>query len=201
MIRRLSVILMTALLGLVAGLSVADEPKSKHNVLHHKKLIEWGWDEPDTKFMRQNIEKMEQFPFDGLVFHATSGKGDNLAWEVWGGKKFTPSDFKQAVDDLKATKFSRFTDRFLRVNVTPAKVDWFDDNAWAGVVNNFGVAAQVAREGRCKGFMFDTEQYEGVTDFDYRKQKDRGKKSFAEYQAKVRQRGREWARAVNKEYP
>ena len=25
-----------------------------------KKLIEWGWDEPDTKFMRQNVEKMEQ---------------------------------------------------------------------------------------------------------------------------------------------
>jgi hypothetical protein len=31
-----------------------------------KKLIEWGWDEPDTKFMRENISQMEQFPFDGL---------------------------------------------------------------------------------------------------------------------------------------
>jgi hypothetical protein len=144
---------------------------------------------------------MERFPFDGLVFHATSGKGANLAWEVWGSKRFTPDDFKQAVADLKATKFSRFTDRFLRVNVTPAKVDWFDDDAWACVVNNFGVAAQVAREGRCKGFMFDTEQYEGVTVFDYRKQKDKDKKSFAEYRAKVRQRGQEWVKAVNQQYP
>src|SRR5262249_46946810 len=95
----------------------------------------------------------------------------------------------------------RFTDRFLRVNVTPAKVDWFDDDAWACVVTNFGVAAQVGREGRCKGFMFDTEQYEGVTVFDYRKQKDRDHKAFAEYQAKVRQRGREWVRAVNRHFP
>jgi hypothetical protein len=151
--------------------------------------------------MRENIEKMERFPFDGLVFHATSGKGDNLAWEVWGGKKFAPGDFKQAVDDLKSTRFNRFTDRFLRVNVTPAKLDWFDDDAWAGVVNNFGVAARVAKEGRCTGFMFDTEQYEGVTVFDYRRQKDKDKKTFAEYRAKVRERGREWVKTVNKEYP
>src|SRR5262245_58667120 len=143
---------------------------------------------------------MERFPFDGLVFHATSRKGDNLAWEVWGSKRFTPDDFKQAVADLKVTKFNRFTDRFLRVHVTPAKVDWFDDDAWACVANNFGVAAHVAREGRCKGFMFDTEQYEGVTVFDYRQQKDKGKKSFAEYRAKVRQRGQQWARAVNRHY-
>jgi uncharacterized protein (UPF0264 family) len=78
-------------------------------------------------------------------------------------------------------------------------VDWFDDDAWGRVVNNFGVAAHVAKKGRCKGFMFDTEQYEGVTVFDYRKQKD--KETFAEYQAKVRQRGQEWAKAVNKKFP
>jgi hypothetical protein len=198
MIRRLSVILL-CLLCVTVGLPAAAQPGSEKGPLKGKKVIEWGWDEPDTKFMRANIEKMEQFPFDGLVFHATSGKGENLAWEVWGSRKFNAADFKQAVDDLKATKFSRFTDRFLRVNVTPAKVNWFDDDAWASVVNNFGVAAHVAKDGRCKGFMFDTEQYEGITVFDYRKQKD--KKTFAEYQAKVRQRGREWAKAVNKQYP
>jgi hypothetical protein len=200
-IRRPLVMVLLGVLGVTAGTPLAAQPGPEKDSLKGKKLIEWGWDEPDTKFMRENIEKMEQYPFDGLVFHATSGRGDNLAWEVWGSKKFAPDDFQQAVDDLKAIKFSRFTDRFLRVNVTPANVDWFDDDAWACVVNNFGVAAQVAKAGRCKGFMFDTEQYEGVTVFDYRKQKDAGKKTFAEYQAKARQRGREWARAVNQQYP
>src|SRR5262245_5947493 len=76
-----------------------------------KKLIEWGWDEPDTKFMRSNIEQMEKFPFDGLVFHVT-GAG-NLTWGVWGNHKFAFNDFQQSIDDLKATKFRRFTDRFL----------------------------------------------------------------------------------------
>jgi hypothetical protein len=188
------------LLLLSVGTPAAAQPAQAKWPPKAKKVIEWGWDEPDTKFMRQNVEKMEQFPFDGLVFHAMSGNGENLSWEVWGGRKFTDDDFQQAVDDLKATTFSRLTDRFLRVNVTPAKTDWFDDDAWAAVASNFGVAAHVAKAGRCQGFMFDTEQYEGVTVFDYRRQKDRDKKSFAEYQAKVRQRGREWVKAVNSQY-
>src|SRR3954452_3674067 len=150
MTRRHSAVFLLGLLVLTASFPTAARPGPEKGSPDGKKLIEWGWDEPDTKFMRANIEKMEQSPFDGLVFHATSGKGDNLAWEVWGGKKCAPDDSKQAVDDLKATKFDRFTDRFLRVNVTPAKTDWFDDDAWACVVNNFGVAARVAKEGRCK---------------------------------------------------
>ena len=201
MVRRFSVIFLLVQFCLTVGRLAVAEQASPKDSLKGKKLIEWGWDEPDTKFMREDIEKMEQSPFDGLVFHATSGKGDNLSWEVWASRRFTAGDFKQAVEDLKATKFNHFTDRFLRVNVTPAKVDWFDDDAWASVANNFGVAAEVAKEGRCKGFMFDTEQYEGVTVFDYRQQKDKDKKTFAEYQAKVRQRGREWGKAVNQHYP
>ena len=199
MIPQSSIIVLLTVLGVPVGNPAVAQSGPASNSLKGKKLIEWGWDEPDTKFMRENIDKMERFPFDGLVFHATSGKGVNLAWEVWGNQKYTADDFKQAIEDLKATKFNQFTDRFMRVNVTPAKVDWFDDDAWAVVANNFGVAAGIAKEGRCKGFMFDTEQYEGITVFDYRQQK--GKKTFAEYQAKVRQRGREWAKAVNKEHP
>jgi hypothetical protein len=198
MTRALACIVLIEWLSLiVAGPAAAQDPK---DALAGKKVIEWGWDEPDTKFMRENVEKMEKQPFDGVVFHAMSGKGENLSWEVWGPKKFAAGDFEQAVNDLKGTKFTRFTDNFLRVNVTPAHVDWFDDAAWASVANNFGVAAYVAKAGGCRGFMFDTEQYDGVTEFDYRERKDKSK-SFAECQAKVRQRGREWITAVNKQYP
>lgn len=196
---RLSTIVLLGVICTSLSTSPAVEPDT--NVSQDgKKLIEWGWDEPDTKYIRENIEKMEQFPFDGLVFHATSGSGTNLAWEVWGARRFERGEFSQAIDDLKATRFNRFTDRFLRVNVTPANVDWFDDQAWATIAHNFGVAAQIAKEGACKGFMFDTEQYDGVTVFDYRQQKDKDKKSFAEYQAKVRQRGQEWMKAVNQQF-
>jgi hypothetical protein len=165
-----------------------------------KKLIEWGWDEPDTKFIRTNIERMEEYPFDGFIFHVVSSKGGNFTWEMWGSRRFDIDEFRHSIDNLKATEFHRFTDRFLRVNVTPGKTDWFDDEAWRTVLNNFAVAAQVAEEGGCKGFMFDVEQYnEGL--FNYGKQKHRDSKTFANYQARVRQRGREWIKEVNRHFP
>lgn len=185
--------LLTLLLILTAAPCLAQEPV-------RKKLIEWGWDEPDTAFIRQNIAKMEEYPFDGFVFHVNSSKGGNFTWEMWGGREFGLEEFRHGVEDLKASEFRRFTDRFLRVNVTPGNVDWFQDDAWAVVLNNFAVAAQVAREGGCQGFLFDVEQYNDAP-FDYGKQKHRGQKSFAEYQAKVLQRGREWIEAVNCHFP
>ena len=111
--------MLAACIVFIAGFNLAGEPA--------KKIIEWGWDEPDTKFIRENIEKMELHPFDGLIFHVVSSKGGNLTWEMWGGRGFDLSEFRHSVDNLKATKFHRFTDRFLRVNVTPGKTDWFDD--------------------------------------------------------------------------
>jgi hypothetical protein len=187
------------LLSLISFFAGRASCQSAYHQLQGKKLIEWGWDEPDPKFIRANIGQMEQFPFDGLVFHINSSKGGSLTWEIWGNRRFTGEEFKQAIDDLKATNFHRFTDHFLRVNVTPGKTDWFDDPAWATVLNNFTVAAHVAKDGRCKGFMLDVEQYEGKL-FDYRQQPHRSTKTCAEYQQKARQRGQEWMKVINKEF-
>jgi len=185
---------LTLLLIAIPTLCTAEEPSTP------KKIIEWGWDEPDTKFIRENIEKMEQLPFDGLVFHVVDAKGDNFVWQMWGGRKFELSELQHSIDNLQATKFRRFTDLFLRVNVTPGNVDWFDDGAWSVVLHNFAVAAQIAKQGGSTGFMFDVEQYNDAP-FHYGKQKHAGSKSFADYQAKVRERGQEWMRAVNQHYP
>lgn len=175
-------------------------PASAEKLLSGKKIIEWGWDEPDTRFMGQNIARMEQLPFDGLVFHVNSSKGGTLAWQAWGKRRFGLEEFKQAVDESRRTRFRRFTDRFLRVNVTPGTIDWYDDAAWATVLNNFGVAAQIARHCGCKGFMFDVEQYEAKP-FDFRQQKPRSGQGFAEYRRQVRQRRRSWMQEVNRHFP
>src|SRR5579885_647165 len=70
----------------VAG---AERPRSG------KKVVEWGWDEPDTKFIDRNIGRMEQLPFDGLVFHVNGSKGESLVWQAWGKHRFALEDFKQ----------------------------------------------------------------------------------------------------------
>jgi len=82
--------------------------------------------------------------------------------------------------------------------VSPGDVDWFDD--YSAIVNNAELAARIAREGHCAGILFDTEQYDHKL-FDYRAQRDAGKKSWDEYSNQARHRGREVMKAFQKGYP
>jgi hypothetical protein len=169
-----------------------------------KKLIEFGWDEPSPAFMREHIVEMEKTPFDGCVFHVDYTKPDksvgNFTWDVWGTHAFTAADLAPALVDLKSTKFRRFKQNFLRFNVMPGPVDWFDD--FSAILNNAQLAAHVAHDGKCKGLLFDIEQYgERERPFDYRKQRDAAKKSWDEYAAQTRRRGREVMEAFQKGYP
>lgn len=168
----------------------------------HKKLIEFGWDEPDTSFMRSNIVQMRKTPFDGCVFHVDyhrpGGAKGSFTWQCWGKETFTDSDLADAVADLKATEWGSFKWNFLRFNTTPAKLDWSDDHS--AVVANARLAARVARAGKCPGLLFDIEQYEGPL-FNYKKQRDAATKSWEVYAAQVRTRGREVMQAFQDGYP
>ncbi len=166
-----------------------------------KKLIEFGWDEPDTAFMRKHIAQMEKTPFDGCVYHfrwvQPDGKDADFIWSCWGKQAFTIEQVQHAIDDLKATPFKRFRHNFLRFNVTPGELDWFDD--YSAVIGNARLAARVARQGGV-GILFDTEQYNEPL-FDYRKQPGASKHTWEEYAAKARERGREIMRAFQSEFP
>src|SRR5215207_8691534 len=118
-----------------------------------KKLIEFGWDEPDPAFLRKHITVMEKTPFDGTVFHATS----DFLWKGWSSRAFKEEELASAIADLKATNVKRFTHNFLRFNVTPGDVDWFDD--CSPILNNARLAAKIAKTGRAAGILFDVEQY------------------------------------------
>ncbi len=170
--------------------------------ISQKKLIEFGWDEPDTAFMRLHVVEMEASPFNGCVFHITYAKPDGtngaFAWEGWGRRAFREAEVRSALADLKATRFRRFTHNFLRFNATPGDVDWFDD--FSAIVNNARLAAQVAREGGAKGILFDVEQYNAPL-FNYRKQRDAETRSWDEYAAQARRRGREVMEAFQEGYP
>ncbi len=166
-----------------------------------KKLIEFGWDEPDTRFMREHIREMEQTPFDGCVFHAQyarpKGRGDFI-WECWGNRAFTEAELAPALEELKTTSFQKFTHNFLRFNTAPGTNDWFDD--FTAVAANARLAARVAREGKCKGLLFDIEQYSFQL-FKYRKQRDAGTKSWDDYAAQVRKRGSQVMQSFQEGYP
>ena len=167
-----------------------------------KKLIEFGWDEPDTTFLRRHIARMEQSPFDGCVFRAnyrtSGGAWGPFLLEAWGTRAFGEAELEPALAELQATPFQRFTENFLRFNTTPGDVDWFGD--FSAVLGNARLAAQVARRGKARGILFDVEQYEALL-FSYPKQRDAGTKSWDAYAAQVRQRGRALMEAFQHGYP
>jgi len=167
-----------------------------------KKLIKMGWDEPDTRFMRAHIAQMERSPFDGCVFHLPHVKPEwnetGFTWEFWGHRAFTLSELKGPLADLQATSFRRFRSNFLRINATPGDIDWFDD--FGPVLGNARLAARIAKQGGCAGLMFDPETYKAHI-WEYRSQRDTARKSWDEYAAQARRRGREMMTAFQAEWP
>ena len=167
-----------------------------------KQLIEFGWDEPNPRFMREHIAELQASPFDGCVFHvdykSTDGDSGNFAWKVWGRRPFTMRDLDSARADLMTTRFGRFRENFLRVNVTPADLDWFEGHG--AVMSNLELAARLAKQGGCRGVLFDVEQYEGKL-WSYREQTKGRPRSWDEMAARVRSLGAEAMRAFERGYP
>ena len=167
-----------------------------------KKLIEFGWDEPDPRFMREHIAELQASPFDGCVFHANyrlgNGTQRSFTWDLWGRGRFKASDLDSARLDLQATHFGRFQENFLRVNVTPGDLDWFEDHG--AVMNNLELAARLAKQGGCPGILFDTEPYQGAI-WDFRAQTRDHAHTWDALTAQVRKRGAEAMVALERGYP
>jgi hypothetical protein len=181
------------------ALAAASAPSNEQPT---KKLIEFGWDEPDTAFLRRHHAQLANSPFDGCVFHVVSrnsrGANDNFTWLAWGRRRFQRTEIQTALDDLRSLPGTRFRHHFLRFNVTPADLDWFDDHS--AIVENARLAAGLARTGGCAGILLDTEQYEGKL-FDFRQTSKNTERSWAEYAVQARTRGREVMNALQEGYP
>jgi len=167
-----------------------------------KKLIEFGWDEPDTRFMHDHIAQLQASPFDGCVFHVNyrtfKGAERNFSWDVWGRNAITVGQLDSARADLATTQFGRFRENFLRVNVTPGDLDWFEDHS--AVMTNLEQAARLAKAGGCPGIMLDTEAYKGPL-WDFRAQTKQHPHTWDELSAQVRKRGGEAMAALERGYP
>lgn len=187
------------------GQSPPEERPRPPDARRVKKLIETGWDMPDTARLRAQLEEIESRPFDGVVVRVVGrdaeGKARPLNWahtaEPWRFEWFT-----EAVEDLKACRFRRLTDNFIVFNANRGDVDWFDDEGWSQIVDHWRIAARVARLSGVKGILFDPEPYSPpASQFAYTAQARRAEHDFAEYCVQARRRGREIMEAVAAEYP
>ena len=157
-----------------------------------------------TKYLRNNIEMMEKaIPGDGIIIRFTvpaekcGGTPVNING-VFGGRKLRYEYFKEDLENLKNTRFKKFTDNFLGLTVSPGNVDWFDDAAWETVCHNHRIVSKLAKESGMVGLKLDIEEYHKNTMWQYKPESGR---SLAETHAKVRQRGQEFGRALFSEFP
>jgi hypothetical protein len=159
-----------------------------------KKLLEYGWDVPTPEYIRANIRRMEQKPFDGVILRPKGPQAGN----IFSGGRWKESDYAADFEDLRAIKWGRFTHNFLMM-YSASEMDWFSDQDWDGVLSNVRLMARAARAGRCE-LAFDAEPY-GKSPWGYTEQKWAEEKTFAEYQAMAFKRGGQFVKAIEGELP
>jgi hypothetical protein len=160
-----------------------------------KKLIEYGWDVPTPAQMEADLAAMEKRPFDGIIFRLAGG------YNAFATTPLEPAKFEDDTRILRRLNFTRFTDNFVLIwGSPPAGFDWFDDGQWRVIEANAKLLVATAQAGRVRGICFDPEPYD-FSLWTYSKQPNTNTHTFAEYRAKVRQRGAQLMRAFEKRMP
>ncbi len=158
-----------------------------------KKLIEYGWDVPTPAFIADNIDSMVERPFDGLIFKLEGG-GKVLEPQPWDESRFE-ADYR----NLSEIDWGTFTDNFV-IMWAASDQDWFNDAHWEAIEHNVRLVAKAARTGCCAGICFDPEPY-GSNPWSYEDAPRHDEKSYEAYEAKVRERGAQFLRAIESELP
>ncbi len=193
-------------------------------------VVSVSWTSPDTRYLKLHVDKFEEQPFTGSVLTASwpqpkagsvklSRPEGSLSWAVFNEQRFTPDMLQGSTEDLLNTHLTHMKDNFLWVASYLRKgsdrpevpyFDWFDDERWDIVLHNIEAMARLAKAGGLKGIMFDNEEY-GVAFWSYNdpeyparelKTKPPYKgKTATQTGEKVRQRGRQFIKAINKSFP
>ena len=119
-----------------------------------KKLIATGWDHPDSQRLLANLAEMEKRPFDGVVIEVTGHTADGKPCPLraaFSNQKWQREWFQTSVDQLRACKFTRFTDNFITIGANPGDIDWFDDEGWQRIVEHWRIAAWLAKQSGLQG--------------------------------------------------
>ena len=160
-----------------------------------KKLIEYGWDVPTPAQMREELANMEKRPFDGIIFRLSAGHNAFIT------KRLDAAKFLDDANLLRQIQFTRFKNNFVLIWGSPsADFDWFDDEQWNTIEANAKLLVATAQPGHVRGICFDPEPYD-FSLWDYAKQPQSKTHTFAEYRAKVHQRGLSLMRAFEQSMP
>ncbi|MDO5565174.1 MAG: hypothetical protein Q4G59_00860 [Planctomycetia bacterium] len=167
------------------------------------KMIDLSWSNPTVDFLAKNVKEIEKScPLDGVTVRfsavnsetgkrfAASGAMNKKAWKY--------ECFQKDIELYKTIKFTTLTDNFFYTTVSPGDAQWFNDDDWAAVCGNYGIAARIAKETGMRGICFDIEEY-GIKFWNF--STITTGQSYEEAYKIARQRGQEWGNAVFSAYP
>jgi hypothetical protein len=186
--------LWTAPMSFTVSIAVPRPVPSADQQASAVRLVEYGWDTPHPEFVRAQITEMERRPFNGVVMRLPDGGGDVFRPEAWDAETLAVQ-----LPILRGIRWQTFDSNFLAMYAA-SSMDWYNDADWRVVLEHAAFMARAAREGNCRGLMFDPEPY-GPSPWTYAQQPHASTHTFREYEAVVRERGRAFMRALQQEYP
>lgn len=158
------------------------------------KLIEFGWDYPDAHQLSKNLPSMQSTPFDGICFSI-----QRTIMEAFDTIKHNESYFEYP--KLKKLQWGKYTDNFIILRgFGKSGGRWFDDKVWRIFLQNMNGLSKALLAGHIKGIMFDPEYYYENTFYNpwtYSKIQY-PMQNFEEVQIKVKKRGTDFIRALQK---
>ena len=158
-----------------------------------RKLIEFGWDKPVPAAI--TTTKLEASPFDGVIFRSSAGDWTFLP------KALPVKEFDADIAAFKAIKSKKLENSFYEIQSNANQDwDWFNDAMWKSTEANLAQTARVAKQSGLRGVMFDAETY-AFNIWHYKAQARAKMLSFTEYEAKIRERGAQTMRVLEREYP
>gem|GEM_PF-3680658 len=166
-----------------------------------RKVIKlYGWERPDTRALRENIDVIRRSGFDGLGLNVMPNEplpkelwGDSGNYLWFGAHRFRDADFSNAAADLNGTDLGPLTDNFIHVAARgPRAVPFTDPANWEIVAANAAVLSRFCRATGLTGVTLDIED---AHQFFYTSAL-RETHNFTELNAAVRRAGRVWMDAL-----
>jgi hypothetical protein len=191
----LRTVLMLSLLTLIVGCAPTQQAPSEAVIL------EWGWGTPRLQDFPPYIERIQELPFDGAVIDVTTPLDERgLSWTLFTDTPVDETFLDALAADYGDLDWGRYDHNLLRMNVSPASVDWFDDAGWSVVLANAEAWAGLSNRLGFAGIMLDTEQYgESVTLFEYAARDDG--RSYEDVAAAAYERGLALTDALEQGHP
>ena len=174
-----------------------------------KKIIEFGFGNPKPEFLDRKLEMIETWmPYDGTGIDISknvvlpSGKKVCTEYLYFSGTKFKKEWYEKDLEHLKnihsRAKSLKYNFLYTAACGPKNEFDLFNDSFWDAVCGNYKIVAWLAKNGGCKGFVLDIEDYGSLQRWRYRPSCGH---TYREAWDKARERGRQWMNAVASEYP